>query len=400
MTRRSKQRTALSLETLESRQVLSSAAPTSELQYALDLINLTRTNPAAAADRLTANLSASTKGTLEYYGVNLDQAKKEISAASPRQPLAWNDALAKAAQVHSDDMASNGFQSHTGSDGSSPADRIAREGYEDSIRTAENAFAYSESIDQAIQAFVIDWGVADKGHRRNILEPDNDGDDSFKEIGIGVTQSKRIGMGKVVTQNFGVRRNAPAQLLGVVYDDRDNNNFYSIGEGQGGVSLVITGANGFNKTVQTTDAGGYQIELKPGTYHVSVVNNGREIQSRDIRIGAKNVKFDVDLSDMPPAPAPAPRTVKIVTNPVATTSKAATPVVTSKPSVVVNNSVDAASSSPALSDAAANRAATVTVLSNLTTPAKTDPEPEPTPITFSNVGGFTWNTWKTIPKRS
>jgi uncharacterized protein YkwD len=399
MARRSKQRTALVLESLESRQVLSSAAPTAELQYSLELINLTRTNPAAAVDRLTANLSESTKSTLDFYGVDLAQAKREVAAAQPRQPLAWSDELARAAQQHSQDMADNGYQSHTGSDGSSPSDRIISNGYTDSIRSAENAFAYSESIDQAMQAFVLDWGVADKGHRRNLLEPDNGGDDSFKEVGVGVVQSKRIGMGKVVTQNFGVRRSVGAQLLGVAYDDKDHNGFYSIGEGQGGVTLQITGADGSSATVQTADPGGYQVPLKPGTYSVKATLNGREVANNTVRIGTKNVKLDIVLNDAQITPQTnPPRTVRTVnTTPSNNTNRVTTtvPIVTKPTTTPVTVVTPTITSQPA----PVNTTTPVTVLSNLTSPTPSPKtEVDPTPVTFSNVGGFTWNSWKAIPK--
>ncbi len=401
MTRRNKQKAAVGLESLETRQVLS-AAPTAELQYALELINLTRTNPAAAAERITSNLSPATKGTLEFYNVDLEQAKKEIASADARQPLAWSDQLANAAQAHSEDMAANGFQSHTGSDGSSPADRVQRAGYGDTLRLAENAFAYSESMDQAIQAFVIDWGVADKGHRRNIQEPGNGGDDSFKEVGIGSVQSKRVGMGKVVTQKFGVRKGASAQLLGVAYDDRDKNGFYTIGEGVGDLTLEITG-NGATTTVETADAGGYQVELKPGSYKVKVSKNGQELQTREIKINSKNVKYDVVTSELStPTPAPKPKaatptpnkpanTVNIATKqpntpaakPVSTPVKVATP-----PLVTIPN--------PANPPAVVSTPKAVTILSNLT--AQEPSEPEPAPATLSNANGFTWNVWKSVPK--
>jgi len=44
-------------------------------------------------------------------------------------PLHVDDRLMRAAEHHSQDMAANNFMSHTGSDGSSPWDRIEREGY-------------------------------------------------------------------------------------------------------------------------------------------------------------------------------------------------------------------------------------------------------------------------------
>src|SRR4030066_1631976 len=43
-------------------------------------------------------------------------------------PVAWTDSLAMAAHLHSEDMDTGPVLSHTGSDGSSPGDRIPREG--------------------------------------------------------------------------------------------------------------------------------------------------------------------------------------------------------------------------------------------------------------------------------
>src|SRR4051812_5004788 len=99
MARRPTKRQVPTMESLESRQLLSgNVAPTADQQYMLELINLVRTKPAAAADRVVNTLSPSTKDTLNYYGVDLNQAKQAIANSPVRQPLAWNDALANAAQ--------------------------------------------------------------------------------------------------------------------------------------------------------------------------------------------------------------------------------------------------------------------------------------------------------------
>lgn len=42
------------------------------------------------------------------------------------RPVQWDEDLARAARVHSEDMSKNGFRGHQGSDGSSPTDRIRR----------------------------------------------------------------------------------------------------------------------------------------------------------------------------------------------------------------------------------------------------------------------------------
>jgi uncharacterized protein YkwD len=58
----------------------------------------------------------------------IDLINQERGARS-LAPLHIDDRLMRAARHHSQDMAANNFVSHTGSDGSSPWDRIRREGY-------------------------------------------------------------------------------------------------------------------------------------------------------------------------------------------------------------------------------------------------------------------------------
>jgi uncharacterized protein YkwD len=88
----------------------------------------------------------------------------------------YNGALTSAAQSHSLDMACQSFFSHTGSDGSSPFDRMSWAGYSFSA-AAENIFAGSGSYDSPAQAF--DAWLNSSGHRDNMLNPD------YTEIGIG-----------------------------------------------------------------------------------------------------------------------------------------------------------------------------------------------------------------------
>lgn len=306
MARRPTKQQNLQLESLETRQMLSvaggtavsgSVAPTAEKQYMLELVNLVRTDPGAAAQRITSDLSPSTVETLKYYNVNLDSARQRISNVKPRQPLAWNDQLASAAQEHSDDMATKGYQSHTGSDGSSPDQRIERAGYKNRRKTLENAFAYAESVDQAMQAFTLDWGVPEHSHLRNMTDPDSTDGDSLKEVGFGITNSSKPGFAKVVTQDFGLRNNSPTYLLGVAYNDKDHDRFYTPGEGQGGVEIDLTNDKGQTVSTSSGAAGGYQIPLAPGHYHLRALLNGQEIRDTDINIGSQNMKVDFILSD-------------------------------------------------------------------------------------------------------
>ena len=80
-------------------------------------------------------------------------------------PLSLNDSLAAAAKAHSDDMAENNFLSHTGSDGSSVADRVSAQGY--SWRTVgENIAAGRDDAEETLE----DW-LDSPGHCSNIMNP-------------------------------------------------------------------------------------------------------------------------------------------------------------------------------------------------------------------------------------
>lgn len=130
--------------------------------------------PTASATGVTARVVAL---------VNAERGKAGCAA------LTVNTKLTAAAQAHSQDMAAHQNMSHTGSDGSSPDQRIQRAGY---VATSygEN-IAYGYSTPESVMAA---W-MSSPGHKRNIL------DCSFKEIGVGLAQP-----GDYWTQDFGATR--------------------------------------------------------------------------------------------------------------------------------------------------------------------------------------------------
>ncbi|MCA9997838.1 MAG: CAP domain-containing protein [Anaerolineales bacterium] len=99
--------------------------------------------------------------------VNSERAKVGCGA------LTANDKLVAAARGHSQDMAANDFFSHTGSNGSSPGDRIEAQGYNWSTWGENIAAGYTTPAD------VMGGWMDSPGHRDNILNC------SFTEIGIG-----------------------------------------------------------------------------------------------------------------------------------------------------------------------------------------------------------------------
>lgn len=115
--------------------------------------------------------------------VNAERGKAGCS------PVTVNATLTEAAQNHSADMAASRTMSHTGSDGSSPADRITRAGYNWSTYGENVAYGYSTP-----EQVMAGW-MSSPGHKENILNC------AFEEIGVGLAQP-----GDYWTQNFGTAR--------------------------------------------------------------------------------------------------------------------------------------------------------------------------------------------------
>ena len=91
----------------------------------------------------------------------------------PAPPVSWSENLAMAAYLHSEDMVLNNFFSHTGSDGSSPGQRISRQGYP-WWTCGENI-----AVGYPTVASVIQGWLGSEGHCRNLMDP------AFTEIGAG-----------------------------------------------------------------------------------------------------------------------------------------------------------------------------------------------------------------------
>lgn len=140
-----------------------------------------KASAAPSAPKATAPASGFSARIVQL--VNSERSKVGCS------PLVVNAKLAKAAQDHSKDMAAHRNMSHTGSDGSSPGDRIQRAGY--SWSTYGENVAYGYTTPESVMA---GW-MASPGHKRNIL------DCSFKEIGVGLAQP-----GSYWTQDFAAAR--------------------------------------------------------------------------------------------------------------------------------------------------------------------------------------------------
>jgi hypothetical protein len=290
--------------------------PTALEQWSLELINRARADGIAEANRLASDSSLNFVFTqfridpadiVSQYAASIDNGFFDRFA----QPLAFNEILLQAARLHSQDLLTNAFQGHVSSSnppspfqpGFSAGDRANSLGYQTGV--AENVFSYSTSVPFAHAGFAVDWGpdspdlqgynpaFAGQGmqnpadHRKTIHT------DRYNEIGIGVLLGTNGLVGpEIVTQKFG--SSGVPMITGVVYVDQDNNDFYSPGEGAGGIRVDVSGA-AFHAITSTS--GGYAIPLPGnGTYQVTFSGAGIATWTTEVIVtNLSNVKVDYVL---------------------------------------------------------------------------------------------------------
>src|SRR6185312_10835837 len=106
-------------------------------------------------------------------------------------PLSLATALAKAARAHSEDMAAHDFFSHTGSDGSTPGQRVTRAGYRWSM-VGENVASGVRTPQEAVAG----W-LASPHHCANIMTA------GFRQMGVAFAVNRRSGEVIYWTEDFG-----------------------------------------------------------------------------------------------------------------------------------------------------------------------------------------------------
>lgn len=269
--------------------------PTAMEQLNLEYINQARANPTEEGNRLVNTPDGDVQGAISFFNISKSLVQQQFSTYPAKGPLAFNAQLIQAARNHSNDMRTNQFQGHTGSNGSTMDQRINQAGYTGWSGAGENVFSYARSVWHAHAGFNIDWGGDNQvtlGHRQNIM---NYTGSQFREVGIGiltVQQPSQVGP-LVVTQNFGVKGTTKF-ITGVVYKDLNNNNFYDIGEGLAGVQVMPTTGTFY---ATTSTSGGYAIPYT-GTGNMTVTASGGELPApiiRNIQLSSENVKLDFIL---------------------------------------------------------------------------------------------------------
>lgn len=268
-------------ESLEERRVLSFSWSSEEV-YLVELVNRARANPQAEALRTGVDLEA-------------DLSSGELANLVPSEPLALNGPLTLASRQHSLDMHQRDFFAHENPDGDRAQQRADANGYDGSA--GENIAAGYDSVDEAHVA----W-LESVGHRKNVLSLWETFSSTFHydEIGVGFHFP---GSGSTYhtyfTQVFGFS-GTPARtyILGVVYDDGDSDDFYSIGEGREQVRVDVTAVDSgvLVGSYLTDEAGNYQIEAPAGEYYVTFVDQATGLGKRETVTVTHNVNVKVDAT--------------------------------------------------------------------------------------------------------
>ncbi len=106
-----------------------------------------------------------------------DECYDALMNTDPLDTLKPSRGMSLAARDHVDDQSTTTATGHTGSDGSTPFDRIER--YGSWLSTAgENIDYGNDDARRIVLSLLVDDGVPSRGHRQNILNP------QFRVIGV------------------------------------------------------------------------------------------------------------------------------------------------------------------------------------------------------------------------
>lgn len=87
------------------------------------------------------------------------------------EPLRWSDELSLAAKLHVEDVGPKGLLTHDSSSGSTVKERL--QAYGKILNCyGENLSFHCPTATDVLQQLIVDDGVADRGHRDNVFNPE------------------------------------------------------------------------------------------------------------------------------------------------------------------------------------------------------------------------------------
>ncbi len=250
-------------------------------QYMLELINRARLNPTAEAERFGLPLNAGLeRGTI---------------SASAKGVLAPNANLEIAAERHSNWMLTNDTFSHTGKGGSSPGKRMLDAGYEFS-----GYWSWRENLAWSGTTGTLDLQTAADAHHEGLYRSEGHRANTFatdiKEVGLAQVEGSLKNDGttynaSMLTLNFAAS-GTDHFLTGVAFNDRDGDGFYDVGEGLGGLEIVVD-----KHSSNASPAGGYSVGAQPNKRaQVELRTTSEQIAELEVDLSQANAKLDYVIS--------------------------------------------------------------------------------------------------------
>jgi hypothetical protein len=273
----------------------------------LQWVNEARANPWAAAEELGLNVTQLRNVVDECLATQWDNGL---------QALEWNEQLALAAAYHVEDMLNRIYYSHISPDCIGPEQRI-RSVFYDPLFCAESlgAVAFTKVISDEKAARIIYEGLL-----TDALWQGQEGapllDPLLRDIGLYLGGGQLLLDDSwynvyILTCDLG-RTQEPAfdgnvVVWGHVFNDHNGNGRYDQGEGIEGCMLTISGwpTLGFSPTMRVEDHmacgpdGRYLFELIPGSYTLTVEQNGEIVTEADVKLikdPASTSAFNLDLA--------------------------------------------------------------------------------------------------------
>ena len=174
--------------------------------------------PTPTPDPMPAPDPAPTPDTGNNGVVPTDQFDQEVldlvnqaRARYGQDALTLSEKLDTAADKYSEKMVEENRFSHTGSDGSSPGDRIEKAGYTDWNTWAENIAAGQQTAEEVVKG----W-MNSPGHRANILNS------RVTHMGLGFAEGDNVRYGNRWTQVFAAGDANPGQYTPKTDDNSSN----------------------------------------------------------------------------------------------------------------------------------------------------------------------------------
>ncbi len=284
------------------------AHPDGNEQQTVWLMNRARANPAQEGIWLATSTDPDIAGGRTYFGVDITMLQNEFAGYAAKPPAAFDARLYNAAKAHSDDLIVRDAQDHTGQ-----FDRVTAAGFV-YAGARGNVFSYADNSLNAHAAWNIDWGGDDggmqpsRGHRKAIMSLDGD----YTNVGLALVYENnpntQVGL-YVSTGNYCHAGTAADHynrfIVGTVWEDQDEDNFYDPGEGLGGVTVMPDTGTYY---AITADSGGYAIPITaPGAYVVTFSGAASAVKS--VTVG--DVSVLLDLVTTPAAVPDAPTNLAV-----------------------------------------------------------------------------------------